>query len=204
MKLLTTCLFAFFFVFPVVASAQDTRGSNIASLHVAYFRNDLVHDCLGLGVGFEKMLGKKEIVALTIPVTFGIPGTDNRIKFLRIVDGHELFSSVSITPGVKFFLSEKDAKTRYSIGASVFFEAGRQNLYTYAEAASNGKYVVKYTGFGYILTNSLQIQLSHHYDLGITLGTGRADQDVVSRINWRNRSAPEFVGWLMFIVGYRL
>ena len=210
MGYLKTFLFLLYITAASIATAQDTlqkQHGNMLYLNAAYFHNEGVHECFGVGVGFEKMLDKNEVLSANIPIVIGLPGSDNRIGFLQVSQPRHFYSSFSAAPGFKFYAGKKSNKVRYALGVSVFFEAGRENRYADGEQPNIDNPVQTYSVFGYMLPNSVRATLARRIDIGFTFGTGMAAKHRKGTgysFNWGNEYGPDFLGWLMLSAGYEL
>ncbi len=132
---------------------------------------------VGLELGYEHGIDKAGIVAYNLPLvaTFNLAHDDLNM-------GNKQDAMVYFMPGIKFYPTSAYGKVKYAIGPSLVVGAGQQtdridyyydpygNIYPYN---GNHTYITRDKFLlGVLINNSLNINPSAHFTLGLDFGFG--------------------------------
>ncbi len=142
-----------------VASPIAAKGKNIVSLAPIQFTENGV----GLSFSYEKGIDNGGIVAYNLPVivTFNLNTNSS--------NGNHQDAMAYFSPGIKFYPTSSYGTVKYAIGPSLVIGAGEKTSYSYDYNTYNtqSKFI-----FGIIVSNSLNINPTPHFYMGIDFGFG--------------------------------
>lgn len=148
-------------------------GKNILSFAPVQMTNTSV---TGLGLHYERMLDKRGMFAIYIPLVWSINSYGNTYYNGYSYD-NQTYSMFWTYPGLKIYPAGSNHKVSYGVGPSLALCAGNRT-YTYDNYDPNtGNYTKTTTNkdvfqMGIMVNNSLNIQPSPHLYLGVELGLG--------------------------------
>lgn len=132
---------------------------------------------MGMGLSYEMGLDDKGFVALNLPVTVSVDANGNSpytIYNRNYWGGRSIPTSTMyyFNPGIKFYPASCFGKVKYSLTPSmvIAYEHRRTDTYTQlynAEYTTAGPLVL-----GFMITNSLNMNPTKHFYLGLDLGIG--------------------------------
>lgn len=148
-------------------------GNNILSLAVVQMTNE---SPAGFGLHYERVLDKRGIVSLYLPLALSIVNEDYyNNNYYYEDDRTDVFFYAY--PGVKIYPTGSKRRISYGVGPSLALGFGRRSAY-YDTYGPNGQYTgrVRQTEeifkSGLMVNNSLNIQPTKNFYLGLELGLG--------------------------------
>jgi hypothetical protein len=149
---------------------------------------------VGFGIGYERALDKTGIVAFVLPsvLTFSMGSADN-----NNMNSEPAYDPMFyLMPGIKFYPMGSREHVTYGVGAHLVMGGGTSTTYNdYSVKDVRTRYVL-----GTIINNSLNINQTKHFYLGLELGLGFTYLHVLDG----NTSAVRFLTQGGFKIGYRL
>lgn len=150
---------------PAASPVRSGSGDNIIAIAPIQFTENGV----GLSFSYEKGIDKGGIVSYYLPVitTFNL---NNNVDHGDHQDAMFYFS-----PGIKFYPTSSHGSVKYAIGPSLVIGAGEKTTSSYN--ANGGNPYIEYNTqskfiVGVIVNNSLNINPTPHFYLGIDFGFG--------------------------------
>lgn len=147
-------------------SENSNYGKNIITVSPVFMSNTSV---VGIGVGYERLLGKKNVFGITLPLGYSF-------DYVQVPNNIER-SMLWLNPGVKFYPTGNTGPVRYAVGLSFVTGFGHEKYtsiqYDYSRGTSR-VYDVNdpITVFGGMLHNSLNLQPTANLYLGLDAGVG--------------------------------
>ena len=125
----------------------------------------------GVGVSYERVLDKKGLFSINIPLALTFYTDDNNNNNYPYSSNTATFFNAY--PGLKIYPFGSRRKVSYSVGPSVEIGFGKK-YNDYNNYGTNPYYPTTYNAFqmGLMVTNGLNIQPTPHFSLGIELGIG--------------------------------
>ncbi len=161
-------------------------------------------ESMGFGVGYEYVLDKKGVLAISLPVAVGMNFFSNN----RYYNGYPTPNGYSgntiscfFTPGLKIYPTSNRGRVKYAVAPSFFLgkNFGNDGYYPY------GSYTSTYYGNGLIMggmvINSLNISPTNNFYIGAELGLGVTH--IRSTYGGYSTDLLESVNQLSLKVGYR-
>ncbi len=157
---------------------------------------------VGFELGYEHGLDAGGIVAYNLPLvaTFNLAKND-------INNGNKQDPMFYFMPGIKFYPTSSFGKVKYAIGPSLVIGAGQQTDNVYVSNYVGGVYTGSYTYqsyskflLGVTVNNSLNINPSPHFTLGLDFGFGFT---YITKVDGNNQGIKGLVQG-GFRMGYRL
>ncbi len=128
---------------------------------------------VGLSLSYEKAIDKAGIIAYNIPViaTFNLANTNNYGQ-----SSHQ-DAMFYVSPGLKFYPTGCFGKSKYAIGPTLVIGGGQKTTYNDVYDPYNNYYGNTYTThskfiLGIMISNSLNINPTEHFYLGLDFGFG--------------------------------
>lgn len=165
-------------------------GDNIISIIPAAYTASLdgtINDA-GLGINYERQLDERGHISFNLPVMLGFTSpkdfTNGFYNYYNYngnpgITSYGNYYSLCLMPGIKFYPATSREKVRYSLGASAFAMFGKE---PYAVYDNDNKYYNqtgtyptgdwRYTMYGFMLSNSVNIMASKHLMLAVDLNFG--------------------------------
>lgn len=194
-------------------------GNNILALSPIVVNND----GFGIGLSYERVLGKKGIASFYLPFAWTFnPDNSNyyagNYPYYNNYNGgynNSTYSTINVMPGVKFYPTGNRGKVRYSVGPNFLFTYGTEPGYYYGPVYDNQGNIISYPYSGAVerlrmgmsITNSLNMYPTPHLYLGVELNLGFIYYDETNGSsgyyynNGINEDQP--YGQFAFKIGYR-
>jgi hypothetical protein len=162
-------------------SAKPKFGDNIICISPVYtIESDFGSDFAtmndpGIGISYERLLDKNGHISFYLPVVFSFASNRNFYLNSPGSAGSGNYTSIMFMPGVKFYPAPSTQRFRYSLGASFFAMTGDEpyGVYDYGSGTggiSSGNW--RYTLYGIMIANSLNMTVNKHLFIGFDLGSG--------------------------------
>ena len=159
-------------------SSQEGTGRhhmNMSNALIAIAPIQFTENGVGLAVNFEKAIDKDGIISYNLPAiaTFNLNNSSD--------NGQKQDPMFYFSPGIKFYPTGMFGKTKFAIGPSLVIGAGEkttsQNYSTYDPVHSTYTYYNSLTTrskfiLGIMVSNSLNINPTPHFYLGLDFGFG--------------------------------
>lgn len=116
---------------------------------------------LGVGIEYERILGAKKLIGITLPITYTRYRSPNYYDYLYF--GVNKLNGFYFTPGLKFYPFGQ-RKVNYAVGPNILFSRGNGNHEYYGN-------FINYK-LGVLVNNYLNIQFSEHLNFGAEIGIG--------------------------------
>lgn len=149
-------------------------GDNIISLAVVQMTNE---SPAGFGLHYERVLDKRGIISLYLPVAFSIVHEDfHNNSYYYDDDQTDVFFYAY--PGVKIYPTGSKRRISYGVGPSLALGWGRRDVYRDSYNPLTGQYAgverrsEEVFKSGLMVNNSLNIQPTKNFYLGLELGLG--------------------------------
>ncbi len=150
-------------------------GNNILALSPVSFNNDGV----GLGLSYERVLGKKGIASFYLPLTVAFNMNNRNNYYGSGYNDNITYSTFNAMPGIKFYPTGNRGKVRYAVGPNVLVSYGTEpGYYTSPMYYPNGTIAsynynsIERFRMGMLVSNSLNICPTPHLYLGLELNLG--------------------------------
>jgi len=186
---------------------DNIYGKNIFAVTTAYSQSsDRTINDPGMGISFERLLGRRGFISINIPVMICFSATkdyynsvvqSNNGQYYSIGGAPAnyvgTYSACYLTPGVKLYLLRDSRRVRYSIGASFMAVLGGEPVGVRSAGYSNAGFsaTYHYSMYGFMISNSLSIMASKHLLIALDLGIGIPETD--NRYINSNTDNPETV-----------
>lgn len=160
-----------------VRKDNSIYGKNILSVSPIWMTNS---SAMGVGLAYERMLDKRNIISIYIPVGFSFLIKNNADYYYSIYSyGNDRKSNTfSAYPGVKFYpASRPDGRVKYGVGVSIAFIGGKITQ----EGTNYNSMTQLYVPFtmtnnfflmGAMVWNSLNFQPTEKIYIGLDFGLG--------------------------------
>lgn len=158
------------------AREQAKYGNNIISVAPMQMCE---YSAVGFGVQYERVVDKRGIVSVVLPVGVSfIEGSNYSYygSYPVYDDAYSRQAYYSFYPGVKIYPTGNKGKVRYGVGAAMAFGFGQKEYYT---EQMNAASVIQFSQVsedvlraGVMVNNSLNIQPTPKFYLGLELGLG--------------------------------
>jgi len=187
---------AMLLILPAIVFGQGNAKNIFYLMPASYTHEETIKDSKGVGFGYERFLGKNSRWSAELPVSIGLPGLygnyNNDITL-------KILSSYSFAPEIKLYLSRKKSKIKYAIGASFFYDAGKEQTANYGfgfwEPPFLGYTNRNYQVFGYLFSNSLSFYPGKRLLFSINADAGWYAKQVVNGATVPNpQSDNSFLG----------
>jgi len=162
----------FLFIVPALTFGQTSTMNTFYLIPASVSMAETVNNSMGLGIGYERALDKNGKWAVELPVTIGLPGTQQHFDY----GVTPLFNSCySFMPGAKFYTGHKASKVRYSVGTSFLYETGRQQQY-YESTPGMTTNSVRYQAFGSLINNAINVYPVKNFSVSLDFAFGMGGQ----------------------------
>ncbi|WP_118950579.1 hypothetical protein [Taibaiella helva] len=137
---------------------------------------------VGFGIGYEKILGKAQMIGIVLPV-YMLLEKKNNYTFDVPYKGSKYYTYVYFTPGIKIYPMGQH-KVTYAVGPNLMLGYGGGNDWQYQVEADGSEhlYSVKTTRWrlGFLINNYVNFQVSKSFNLGLEGGLGIRYMDRVT------------------------
>ncbi len=131
----------------------------------------------GIGITYERLLDRNGHISFYIPVvlSFSSQHDFNNYVYPTVSGNNRTYTSVMFIPGVKFYPAPSSCRFRYSLGASFFALTGSEPYNVYDTHTGSGGSAYgdwRYTVYGIMISNSLNVTVNKHLFIGFDLAGG--------------------------------
>lgn len=155
---------------------RPSYGNNILSFAPVQFTNTSV---TGLGLHYERILDRRGIFSLYIPVVFSFKNDDyNNYNYPYNNQNNDRYNMFWTYPGLKIYPTGSNRKVSYAVGPSLAIGAGSRPTYQNMYDPNTGSYLgttrtmTDIFQMGIMVNNSLNIQPTPRLYLGVEFGLG--------------------------------
>ena len=186
-------------------------GNNI----IAFFPMLINNGGVGLGLSYERLLGKNTHISFYIPISATFDANNDYYNSSSvIVNGDRNSYSYFAMPGIKIYPTGAKGKVRYGVGPAVALRFGSQANYN-PLYDPNGTITYNYTqqnrfAAGAVINNSLNLSPTKRLYLGLELALGFVFYEEIGGVSNNYSFSPydfdvdEPIAQFGFKIGYRL
>ena len=159
-------------------------GKDIISITPAAYTASLdgtINDA-GIGICYERLLDERGHIGLNLPVMMFFSSnkdfTNNTFNYYynNGTPNYGNYTSFYFMPGIKFYPAPDREHVRYSMGASFFCILGGEPEGVYENNGNSNPFdpyaTHRYTVYGLMFSNSVNITATRHFYMSLDLGTG--------------------------------
>lgn len=153
--------------------SNDVYGNNILTVSPVHMTNT---SATGFGIGYEHVIGKNNMVSFYLPICLSYHDNNDN-TYSPLSNGATGRSTmIWIMPGLKLYPTGSNGIVRYGVGPSLAFATGSREIVstTYNQAGQAQTTTTNPSVFimGILINNSLNIQATEHFRIGLELGLG--------------------------------
>ncbi len=185
--------------------AARTRSKMMLDKHMLSFAPlQLTEQGFGFAISYEQAIDKEGIVSFNLPLlsTFNLYNNSNYgYNYPNYYNNTHQDAMFYFCPGLKFYPTSMFGKLKYSVGPSIVAGFGQETTNDIVQPYSSymGYNTYDRLVLGVMITNSLNINPTNHFSLGIDYGLGFT---YLNRLNNTNESMAS-INQFAFRMGYR-
>lgn len=155
--------------------SNKVYGNNILTISPIHMTNT---SATGFGISYERMIGTNNLLSLYLPVCLSFRDEGNNNNYAPISNNSNGRSTMLwVMPGLKFYPTGSNGIVRFGVGPSLTFATGTREIIntvynpqtnTSTSTSNNLNVFV----MGVLINNSLNIQATEHFRIGLELGLG--------------------------------